>query len=105
MVRGGCVELHVITYSIWALTPSQHFRHAGQRLRRSFEVAFIRSSVSPTSTIFWINYGVHVIFLKDLVLTFFLKVEVERTTGYGSGFISDAVQIRLRYLRVWFSLI
>lgn len=64
-----------------------------------YEVAFLKTSFNP---LFVFNRCIDLIFLKDMILQFFLKVQVQ--TQAGKVWISDAKEIRRLYLRGWFAI-
>ena len=64
-----------------------------------FEVAFLSGSLG---SIFYLNRVIDVVFAKDMVLQFFLKIEVSRDNGHGMVTIRQPSKIRAHYLRTWF---
>jgi hypothetical protein len=66
-----------------------------------FEVTF---KTDTLGTAFWISRVLDAIFLKDMFLQFFLKVEVKRPGGHGTILLKDPRLIRQHYLRSWFCI-
>ena len=65
-----------------------------------FEVGFLEPATSPTEVLFLVNRGIDVIFVVDLILQFFIMVEIN--TGDEVRWVMDQRTISLHYLRGWF---
>lgn len=65
-----------------------------------FEVCFIKM-VEPKSALFIINRFVDFLFIIDMILQFFLKVEVKGPHG-SRRTVRDPWKIRMHYLQTWF---
>jgi len=68
-----------------------------------YEVIFT-SKVSIDSWLFWVNRLVDLIFLKDMVMQFFLKVEVKLKDRKGTTTLKEPWAIRKRYMTTWFPI-
>jgi len=66
-----------------------------------YEVIFV-GTVTWDSWLFLVNRIVDMIFVKDMVMQFFLKVETGNTALTGSVLLKDPWKIRKRYLTRWF---
>eukprot|EP00418_Pyrodinium_bahamense_P024826 CAMPEP_0179133262 /NCGR_PEP_ID=MMETSP0796-20121207/63366_1 /TAXON_ID=73915 /ORGANISM="Pyrodinium bahamense, Strain pbaha01" /LENGTH=720 /DNA_ID=CAMNT_0020832221 /DNA_START=20 /DNA_END=2182 /DNA_ORIENTATION=+ len=64
-----------------------------------YEMVFL-SSVDWA--VFAVNRVVDLIFILDIVLQFFLKVEIQRPHRGGTIMLKDPVTLRMRYLKSWF---
>jgi len=68
-----------------------------------YEVIFMKTT-QPDSWLFIINRLVDLIFVKDMIMQFFLKVEVRLSGKYGLATLKDPSAIRKRYLSSWFPI-
>lgn len=69
------------------------------------------SIVTPYEVVFTSNVEVHLfvlnrsmdaIFLKDLIMQFFLKIEIQRPNRGGTFLIKEPSALRMRYIKSWF---
>mmetsp|Transcript_38396 Transcript_38396/g.123462 ORF Transcript_38396/g.123462 Transcript_38396/m.123462 type:complete len:713 (+) Transcript_38396:121-2259(+) len=68
-----------------------------------YEVIFMKQT-HPTDWLFVINRAVDLIFIKDMAMQFFLKVEVQMKGKYGVRMLKSPSVIRRRYLSTWFPI-
>jgi len=63
-----------------------------------YEVSFIRKTGFG---LFVVNMIVYSVFIVDMLLQFFLMIEIKRPGKYGTVLCRDARLLRLRYLKTW----
>mmetsp|Transcript_47295 Transcript_47295/g.109444 ORF Transcript_47295/g.109444 Transcript_47295/m.109444 type:complete len:744 (+) Transcript_47295:65-2296(+) len=68
-----------------------------------YEVVFLPSD-SRYWGLFIVNRFVDVFFVIDLIMQFFLQVEVQRPGKGGSVLLKDPIELRKRYLKSWFAI-
>mmetsp|Transcript_88637 Transcript_88637/g.247995 ORF Transcript_88637/g.247995 Transcript_88637/m.247995 type:complete len:688 (+) Transcript_88637:95-2158(+) len=69
-----------------------------------YEVVFT-TKVAIESWLFWFNRLIDIIFVKDMIMQFFLKVEVrQKDRQGGKTTLKDPGSIRWRYLTTWFPI-
>lgn len=66
-----------------------------------YEVVFV-GTLAPSDWLFLVNRVVDLVSLMDMILQFFLKVEVCAERMYGRSVLRDPMTIALRYLTSWF---
>jgi len=66
-----------------------------------YEVTFIKV---VAISLFAVNRVFDLIFMADMVLQFFLQIEIKKQGGYGTTMIRDPKAIRWRYLKTWFAV-
>jgi len=68
-----------------------------------YEVIFI-GPLTPSNWLFVVNRFVDVVFLKDMIMQFFLKVHVQNRGKAGRAVVKDPWIIRRMYLTTWFPI-
>jgi len=64
-----------------------------------YEVVFMKQ---PGGALFVVNRFIDLLFIIDMILQLFLKVELKRPGKYGTVILRDPTLIRMRYLKTWF---